>query len=417
MGKRTIFVLFAIVILMLSLPSVVFADGEFEYQVSEGAVGVVRYKGESEKAEIPQQTDDGTVKVILSGAFKGNQKLKSVVIPESVVKIEEGAFEGCDELKDVYFGGSAEDWNRVHAESKGNESFIKASVHFTATGDKICEGEFFKYRVNSENEITVYKCKSDYKENTKINFPSKIDDMAVIGIDEGAFANCGNVSEIRFEEGIRFIESKAFMNCGELKKISLPASLERIGKDAFKDTAFYRNSADGSIYIDGWYCGCKGDMSEEADVIIQRGTKGIADFAFYGNKHIINVFFPSGIRYIGDGAFGECSSISEIFFEGGKSEWNKIAIGAGNDSISGKNIRYNTTRDDHSVEVYKKLCITLLIIMGVLVAVLVYCVAKILVQSRIITYLDGELNKMPVPEQKPKERTPKGRKTPPKRRN
>ena len=141
MGKRKIAIFFAVMILVLSLPSVVFADDEFEYQVLEGAVAVVRYKGGSEKAEIPQQTDDGTVKVILSGAFKESKNLKSVVIPESVVKIEEGAFEGCDDLKDVYFEGSAEVWNGVHAESKGNESFIKASVHFTATGDKICEGQ------------------------------------------------------------------------------------------------------------------------------------------------------------------------------------------------------------------------------------------------------------------------------------
>ena len=415
MGKRKIVIFFAVMILVLSLPSVVFADDEFEYQVLEGAVAVVRYKGGSEKAEIPQQTDDGTVKVILSGAFKESKNLKSVVIPESVVKIEEGAFEGCDDLKDVYFEGSAEVWNGVHAESKGNESFLRANVHFTATGEKICEGEFFKYRISSENEITVYKCKNGYQKDTKITFPSKIDDMAVIGIDEGAFANCVNVSEIRFEEGIRYIDKKAFMNCSDLKKIDLPASLERIGKDAFTETAFYRNSADGSIYIDGWYCVYKGEMPEEADVRIQRNTKGVADFAFYGNKYIVNVFFPKGIGYIGNGAFSDCIRLSEIFFEGGKNEWHKVVIGAGNDNISEKNIRYNTTIDNYSVEVYKGLCITLLIITGVLVAVLVYCIARIVVQNRIISYLDEALNTQPVPEQHP--HIQRGRKTSHKRRN
>ena len=58
-------VLFTVVLLLLGVQMTVFADGEFEYEVSEsGAVCVKKYKGDSEKAEILEKTDDGYVRCI-----------------------------------------------------------------------------------------------------------------------------------------------------------------------------------------------------------------------------------------------------------------------------------------------------------------------------------------------------------------
>ena len=408
MGKRITAIFLVLVVFVFGVS--VSAESEFEYKQIDGAAAVSKYNGSSEKAEIPEKTDDGEVRMILSGAFEGNKELKGVVIPESVVKIEENVFNGCENLQDIYFNGSMESWKRLYVEGSGNESFINAKVHFMANGEMIYESEFFRYRINGDNEIIVCSCLDGYKENTKIIFPSEIDKRQVIGIDDGAFEDCGNVSEIKLEEGIRYIGEKAFMNCGELKKISLPYSLEKIGKDAFKNTFFYNESADGNVYIDGWYCGFKGNPVE-MDFRVQRGTKGIADFAFYGNKNIVNVFFPKGVKYIGSGAFGECVSLSGIFFEGSKKEWKEISISSGNDSISEKSIRYNITIDNYFVGIYKSLCMVLLVITGVLLALLVYCISKIIVQSRIISYLDEELNNPPPmpPRARPK--------NPPKRRS
>ena len=400
MGKRAIAVFIMVVVLMLEIHTVVFAEGEFEYKVSDETVAVVGYKGNYEKAEIPGKTDDGEVTVILSGAFKGNENLKSVVIPESIVKIAEKAFEDCKNLKDVYYRGSLESWKKIRVAENGNESFLSAELHFDNEDGGIFENEFFSYRVNSDNEVTIIMCKRKYEKDTKITFPSRIEDKTVVGIEDSAFENCGNVSEIKFEEGIRYIGAKAFRGCTELKKIDFPNSLERIGSNAFTDTEIYRNSPDGSVYIDGWYCGYKGDTSKEVDILIQRHTKGIADFAFYKNEDAVNVFFTKGIKYIGSGAFSECRNLSGIFFEGTKKEWEEIKISSGNDSISEKKIRYNTTIDNYWVGIYKGLCMTLLIITGILLAVLIYCIARIIVQERVITELDEELNRKAVADEK-----------------
>ena len=415
MKKRIIvlFILFAV--LSLNFQIIVSADSEFEYKVSGDIVGIAEYKGHSEKVEIPSETDDGKVTVILSGAFKGNKDIKSVVIPESIVKIAEKAFEDCTSLKDVYYSGTAENWDKVSVAESGNDSFAKAELHFQNTSEKVFENEFFRYRVNDGDEITIIKCKSNYDENTKIVFPAFIGDRKVIGIEDGAFENSRNISEIKLDEGIKYIGAKAFMNCQELKKIKLPDSLERIGSNAFTNTKMYNESPDGSIYIDGWYCGYKGDTSKELDIRIQRNAKGIAEFAFYKNEDVENVFFTKGIRYIGSGAFGECRSLSGIFFEGTKKDWSEIKIGSGNESLSESKIRYNMTIDDYSVNVYKGLCTTLLIIIGILVAVLAYCISKITVQKQTISQLmkrkkakqsDGKKRISPkIPPVKPKVRS------------
>ena len=107
----------------------------------------------------------------------------------------------------------------------------------------------------------------------------------------------------------------------------------------------------------------------------------------------MNVFFAKGIKYIGDSAFGECKSLSGIFFEGTKSEWKEIKMGFGNDNIIEKNIRYNMTIDNYWADMYKDLSTTLLVIMGILIVALIYCVAKIIVLNRMVSYLDEELSR------------------------
>ena len=91
MGKR-IAAFLVVLVLAFSFQTTVLSDGVFEYEVSDGAVAVEQYKGSSEQVEIPSKTSDGKVTAVLSGAFRGNKEMKSIVIPESIVKIAAKAF-------------------------------------------------------------------------------------------------------------------------------------------------------------------------------------------------------------------------------------------------------------------------------------------------------------------------------------
>ena len=57
--------------------------------------------------------------------------LKSIVIPKSVIYIDNAAFCGCDRLKDIYYEGSKEDWGDIKIDW-GNNALLKANIHYNS---------------------------------------------------------------------------------------------------------------------------------------------------------------------------------------------------------------------------------------------------------------------------------------------
>ena len=75
-------------------------------------------------AEIPYG-----VKTIGLSAFDYCENLTAVTIPETVKVIKPAAFQNCSSLKDVYYYGTAEDWNKITIE-QGNDPLKKATFHY-----------------------------------------------------------------------------------------------------------------------------------------------------------------------------------------------------------------------------------------------------------------------------------------------
>ena len=87
-----------------------FSDGNNEYKIKtkNGKKGTVVYEGtnkKSQKIKIPKtvKVDDATYTVteIAAKAFKGDNELTSVTIPEGIIKIGKNSFYGCKNLKTI----------------------------------------------------------------------------------------------------------------------------------------------------------------------------------------------------------------------------------------------------------------------------------------------------------------------------
>lgn len=78
-------------------------DWRTNYRWEQGSSGVTvtRYMGIDEYVRIPQMIDGLPVIRIGKNAFKGNQRLRSIQIPETVQTIMDSAFENCKNLMQI----------------------------------------------------------------------------------------------------------------------------------------------------------------------------------------------------------------------------------------------------------------------------------------------------------------------------
>ena len=72
------------------------------------------------------------VKRIETGSFNNCTKLTSVTIPDSVTSIGVEAFYGSKNLRDIYFSGSKEQWEKISIDTY-NEPLINAAIHYNSS--------------------------------------------------------------------------------------------------------------------------------------------------------------------------------------------------------------------------------------------------------------------------------------------
>jgi len=102
-----------------------------------------------------------------AGQFMGCTELRRVTVPRNIRKFERDTFRDCDKLEDIYYEGSAEEWDAIERKQycrktdfgalipgrpvmeitderririPGNEAVTKATVHFGCDLMKLYEG-------------------------------------------------------------------------------------------------------------------------------------------------------------------------------------------------------------------------------------------------------------------------------------
>lgn len=98
--------------------------------INKGITAIGAYAFEALNISGQVTIPDGVTSIGL-GAFTYNTGLTAVSIPASVTNIGMGAFYECP-LTDVYYGGTAEQWNKINFGTE-NDNIYSAEVHITAT--------------------------------------------------------------------------------------------------------------------------------------------------------------------------------------------------------------------------------------------------------------------------------------------
>jgi hypothetical protein len=121
-------------------------------------------------------------------------------------------------------------------------------------------------------------------------------------IAKQAFAWREDIKSVTMREGVEIIGNAAFMGCENLATIDIPDSVRIIEPLAFAATPWFDNQPDGLVYAGKVAYEYKGEMPENAAIVIRDGTRAIAEEALTDSR-IASVTIPASVTYIGKGQF------------------------------------------------------------------------------------------------------------------
>lgn len=223
----------------------------FEYELVNKRMKITAYHGKQKELHIPEFIDHKKVTMIGKGAFKGNQNLKKVFLPESIKILGSEAFAQCENLTYAYLPVDLEVINAGCF--YGCTSLREVQVPYELR--KICKGAFkncsslncmktyVKSGISAERivrrdledhdlpiqleyigEEAFYGCRS--LEVVSVPF-------AVGTIRKRTFYGCSSLHTLTVHDLLKQVDEEAFANCTALKKMRISASLTKIGKDIF----------------------------------------------------------------------------------------------------------------------------------------------------------------------------------------
>ena len=309
---------------------------------------VIGYEGTSDKVKIAEEYNGLPVKSIYSNSFKYNKNIKSIIIPDSVITIENCAFDSCSSLSSVVIGNgvtiigekafyscrllaSIVVGNSVT--SIGKEAFFGCTAltsfimpdSVTSIGRSAfssCSNLSFREYGNctyleSENNphfALIGTTNSNYT-NYEIHQDTKV-------IIEQAFDSHSRLTSIIIPDGIKHIEHATFSHCTALTSVIIGNNVTSIGHAAF------------------YSC------SSLTSVIIPDGVIFIDEVAFYGCNSLTNVVIPNSVKSIGRSAFASCTTLTKIFYTGSDEEWEKVNKG-GEYDFSYATIHFNYVPEEN----------------------------------------------------------------------
>ncbi|MBQ8603331.1 MAG: leucine-rich repeat protein [Oscillospiraceae bacterium] len=187
------------------------------------------------------------VKEIEDVTFYECTSLKVVHIPESVVTIGVDSFRNCSALTDIYYGGSQLLWTATGFDENYPE-LENVTVHFAKENENITGtcGDNLTWTLDSEGTLTisgtgamntsvydVYDIADIPWYDYRLGVNKIVIENGITNIDDYAFYNCSNLTQVTIGEDVTRIGEEAFRYCSSLETINIPETVADIGAAAF----------------------------------------------------------------------------------------------------------------------------------------------------------------------------------------
>lgn len=306
------------------------ADNEpLEYVIGKNGEASVKAKNMNicGKIVIPENTIvDGTsypITGIASYAFT-ERAITEVTIPASVTTIGAFSMYSCSSLSAIYikhyypidigenvFGPDVYKNTTLYVPLGSKEFYQntdnwKKFANIQETMMSGVDSQTFDFTILDNGAVSVKAANKRLMGSLSIPEEVVIDGTKriVTKIERRAFADCLKVTEIRIPKTVNEIDYYAFSGCTQLTRLIVDSengTYNSVGGVVF------RNSGNTLFYYP------EGRTVEFYS--IAEGVDTICSYAFYKNSYLKSIKIPISISYIGDAAFGYCSSLESVTVE------------------------------------------------------------------------------------------------------
>ncbi|GEM_PF-3270333 len=156
-------------------------------------------------------------------------------------------------------------------------------------------------------------------EELDITIPSKVKEIAPY-----AFSGRSDLTSVTIPYGVKKIGNRAFNGCNNLTSITIPSSVEEVFTNMFLGCNELFEYENGVKYIDKWAVGCDTSVTVAT---LRSNTVGIGAQAFSDCTSLNMISIPLFVKYIGENAFENCSSLKDVCYSGTKKLWNSTEKG------------------------------------------------------------------------------------------
>ena len=228
---------------------------------------ITGYSGNATALYIPGEIDGHEVVAIGDRAFENRTDLRTVMIPDSVTRINGNAFYGCSNLANVTLS--------KNLESMGSSAFGN------------CDGL------------------------TQIEIPKSLESCDISYGSYGPFRDCDKLKKVKFEEGTTVIATMLFHHCTGIEEIEIPDTVTIIKDSAFEECTNLR-----SVQIPDTVTKIEPEAFQNCvgltNIRIPDSVTRIDGGTFYGCSNLVNVTLSKNLESMGNSAFGNCDKLTEI---------------------------------------------------------------------------------------------------------
>lgn len=271
---------------------------EFKFDSDLKGYSVKMGKCTDTEIVIPKTYEGKVVVAIGHRGFKEYSAIRKVVIPDTVVKIDDGAFNGCSMLEEVTIPDSVTEiggWAFYGCTSLryviipknvcaiGKRAFTKCtSVSIFSVDEEnnaFCavDGHLF---TKNKQKLVAYALG---KQETAYVVPDGVKEIA-----DSAFSHSDKLESVTIPDSVTDISSDVFYQCSALKNVTLSKNVKVINEDCFRECTSLES------------------------IDLHEGITCIGKGVFYKCSNLKYADIPNSVREIGQWAFYECGSLEKI---------------------------------------------------------------------------------------------------------